>query len=247
MRLDPTTDDPLTLGKLMEINAFQHEERIQEISGQASSEASLEGILKRVMLLTDSRQCSQISLSPSGGRLVESRRISRHLLQGLQRRLHSRRHRRHHSTARRCEHQHRHHLQFTARRSYTATCRRLASESRSIQQDARCLVEMSEDLAVSRVDLRRARHSTAIACRGENVQSSGQKFQGRDEKNEQDSLGYQSRNTARFVQHRARPDESMPTLQATWNCFKRTMRCSNKFNMHSPRTSKRSVRTFHGT
>lgn len=32
----------------MEINAFQHEERLQEISGQASSEASLEGILKRV-------------------------------------------------------------------------------------------------------------------------------------------------------------------------------------------------------
>ena len=41
----------MTLGKLIDINAFQHEERIQEISGQASSEASLEGILKRVMFI----------------------------------------------------------------------------------------------------------------------------------------------------------------------------------------------------
>jgi hypothetical protein len=47
--LDPTVEEPLTLGKLIDINAFQHEERIQEISGQASSEASLEGILKRVI------------------------------------------------------------------------------------------------------------------------------------------------------------------------------------------------------
>lgn len=47
--IDPTPEEPLTLGKLIDINAFQHEERIQEISGQASSEASLEGILKRVM------------------------------------------------------------------------------------------------------------------------------------------------------------------------------------------------------
>lgn len=46
--IDPTAEEPLTLGKLIDINAFQHEERIQEISGQASSEASLEGILKRV-------------------------------------------------------------------------------------------------------------------------------------------------------------------------------------------------------
>ena len=63
----------------MEINAFQHEERIQEISGQASSEASLEGILKRVRLLADSRPCSELSLS-LGGRLVESGGISSHLL-----------------------------------------------------------------------------------------------------------------------------------------------------------------------
>lgn len=49
--LDPTEEEPLTLGKLIDINAFQHEERIQEISGQASSEAGLESILKRVRFL----------------------------------------------------------------------------------------------------------------------------------------------------------------------------------------------------
>jgi len=38
----------LTLGKLVELGAFEHAERIQEISGQASSEASLETILKKV-------------------------------------------------------------------------------------------------------------------------------------------------------------------------------------------------------
>ena len=44
----PGPEDPLNFGKLLEINAFEHAERIQEISGQASSEASLEGILKKV-------------------------------------------------------------------------------------------------------------------------------------------------------------------------------------------------------
>ena len=43
-----TEEDPLTLGKLIEIDAFEHTEVIQEISGQASSEASLESILKKV-------------------------------------------------------------------------------------------------------------------------------------------------------------------------------------------------------
>ncbi|XP_060586003.1 dynein axonemal heavy chain 6-like [Ruditapes philippinarum] len=43
-----TAEDPLTLGKLTDINAFKHAETLQEISGQASSEASLEGILKKV-------------------------------------------------------------------------------------------------------------------------------------------------------------------------------------------------------
>lgn len=44
----PTKEEPLNLGKLLEINAFEHAEKIQEISGQASSEASLEAILKKV-------------------------------------------------------------------------------------------------------------------------------------------------------------------------------------------------------
>lgn len=44
-----TPEDPLTLGKLIEIDAFDNAERIQEISGQASSEASLELILKKVI------------------------------------------------------------------------------------------------------------------------------------------------------------------------------------------------------
>lgn len=43
-----TPEEPLTLGKLLEINAFELAETIQEISGQASSEASLELILKKV-------------------------------------------------------------------------------------------------------------------------------------------------------------------------------------------------------
>ncbi|XP_046331899.2 dynein axonemal heavy chain 6-like [Haliotis rufescens] len=43
-----TPEDPLTLGKLSDINAFKHSEALQEISGQASSEASLEAILKKV-------------------------------------------------------------------------------------------------------------------------------------------------------------------------------------------------------
>ena len=60
---DPTPEEPLSLGKLIDINAFQHEERIQEISGQASSEASLEGILKRVTTLPTIIHLS-LSLSP---------------------------------------------------------------------------------------------------------------------------------------------------------------------------------------
>ena len=45
-------ETPLSLGKLMEIDAFRHTETIQEISGQASSEASLESILKKVDEIT---------------------------------------------------------------------------------------------------------------------------------------------------------------------------------------------------
>lgn len=43
-----TPEDPLTLGKLVDINAFRNSEALQEVSGQASSEASLEAILKKV-------------------------------------------------------------------------------------------------------------------------------------------------------------------------------------------------------
>ena len=43
-----TPEEPMTLGKLVSIDAFRCSEAIQEISGQASSEASLEGILKKV-------------------------------------------------------------------------------------------------------------------------------------------------------------------------------------------------------
>lgn len=46
-----TPEDPLTLGKLMEIHAFKFAETIQEVSGQASSEASLESILKKVRVI----------------------------------------------------------------------------------------------------------------------------------------------------------------------------------------------------
>lgn len=43
-----TEEEPLTLGLLNKIDAFDHTEAIEEVSGQASSEASLEGILKKV-------------------------------------------------------------------------------------------------------------------------------------------------------------------------------------------------------
>lgn len=38
----------LTLEKLTDLNVFEHAEAIQEVSGQASSESSLEAILKKV-------------------------------------------------------------------------------------------------------------------------------------------------------------------------------------------------------
>lgn len=41
-------EETLTLGKLIEIDAFQHTDEIEGISGQASSEAGLESILKKV-------------------------------------------------------------------------------------------------------------------------------------------------------------------------------------------------------
>lgn len=41
-------EEPLTLGLLVEINAFRKAEAMQEISGMASSQAALEAILKKV-------------------------------------------------------------------------------------------------------------------------------------------------------------------------------------------------------
>lgn len=46
-KFDP--DEKKTLKLLQELNAFDYAEAIQEVSGQASSEASLEGILKKVV------------------------------------------------------------------------------------------------------------------------------------------------------------------------------------------------------
>ena len=49
-RFDPEV--PLTLHMLEELQVFDHAEAIQEVSGQASSEASLEAILKKVCVCT---------------------------------------------------------------------------------------------------------------------------------------------------------------------------------------------------
>ena len=54
-------EEPLTLGKLSEINAFKSGERLQEVSGQASSEASLEAILKKV---EDSWKSTELMVLP---------------------------------------------------------------------------------------------------------------------------------------------------------------------------------------
>jgi len=43
-----TEEEPLTLGRLVEIDAFYYAEQLEEISGKASSEAGLESILKKV-------------------------------------------------------------------------------------------------------------------------------------------------------------------------------------------------------
>ena len=43
-----TEESALTLGKLVELDAFGFANEIQEVSSQASSEASLESILKKV-------------------------------------------------------------------------------------------------------------------------------------------------------------------------------------------------------
>lgn len=44
-KFDP--ESPLTLHTLIDLDVFDHAEAIQEVSGQASSESSLEAILKK--------------------------------------------------------------------------------------------------------------------------------------------------------------------------------------------------------
>lgn len=46
-----TAEEPLTLGLLTKLNAFNFTEEIEEVSGQASSEAALESLLKKVGLV----------------------------------------------------------------------------------------------------------------------------------------------------------------------------------------------------
>jgi len=43
-------EEPLNLKLLTELSAFEHSEAIQEVSGQASAEAALETMLKKVCL-----------------------------------------------------------------------------------------------------------------------------------------------------------------------------------------------------
>lgn len=46
-----TPDTLVTLTLLEELQAFQHAEELMEVAGQASSEAGLEGLLKKVRFL----------------------------------------------------------------------------------------------------------------------------------------------------------------------------------------------------
>jgi len=43
-----TAEQPLTLGRLVQIDAFYYAEQLELIAGKASSEAGLESILKKV-------------------------------------------------------------------------------------------------------------------------------------------------------------------------------------------------------
>ena len=45
-----TAEEPLTLGRLVDIDAFYVADQLEEVSGKASSEAGLEAILKKVSL-----------------------------------------------------------------------------------------------------------------------------------------------------------------------------------------------------
>ena len=52
------SEDSITLGLLTNLDAFSHTEEIEEVSGQASSEAALETLLKKVM-----KKCNRLLLS----------------------------------------------------------------------------------------------------------------------------------------------------------------------------------------
>ncbi|THD19232.1 Dynein heavy chain 1 axonemal [Fasciola hepatica] len=54
-------EEPLSLGLLTNLNAFQHTAAIQDVSGQASSEASLEALLKKV---EDSWKSTEFTVIP---------------------------------------------------------------------------------------------------------------------------------------------------------------------------------------
>jgi len=60
-------EEPLNLKLLTELNAFEHSEAIQEVSGQASAEAALETMLKKVT----THSCAVCSITTPGGGLVE--------------------------------------------------------------------------------------------------------------------------------------------------------------------------------
>lgn len=45
-----SAEQPLTLGRLVEIDAFFYTEALEEVAGKASSEAGLESILKKVRI-----------------------------------------------------------------------------------------------------------------------------------------------------------------------------------------------------
>uniref|UniRef100_A0A803SX01 Dynein axonemal heavy chain 6 n=1 Tax=Anolis carolinensis TaxID=28377 RepID=A0A803SX01_ANOCA len=56
-------ENPLTLERLVDINAFDYSQEIQDVSGQASGEASLEAILKKVILDDSSINVATIASS----------------------------------------------------------------------------------------------------------------------------------------------------------------------------------------
>ena len=56
-----TPDEPLTLGRLVQIDAFHFADELEEISGKASSEAGLESILKKVCVTVNTLYSTQLN------------------------------------------------------------------------------------------------------------------------------------------------------------------------------------------